>query len=157
MYYSFITNVHAKERKKKRKKHVKFLCFSCYAGPLNSLKNSSKKTSDTVEVSFYDIKAIRDDLAFLKQDYLEFKQEIRDKLASLNASGNYACEWFPLNDNEEIQKFMKNDNGFQKRKDCLYLLLSSCDADTPRKFHDAFLNNVFSKEYLARYIWPHGW
>ena len=45
--------------------------------PLNFVKRNSKKQTDTVETTFYDVKAIREDIAFLKQDYLEFKGEIR--------------------------------------------------------------------------------
>ena len=96
-------------------------------------------------------------MAFIKEDYLQFKQEVRAKLASMNASGTYASDWFPVQDNEAILRFLKDDSGLEKRKDCLYLLLSSCDDTSARKFSDSFLNNLFTKEYLATYIWPHGW
>ena len=131
--------------------------FFTSLAPLNSLKNSSKKTSDTVEVSFYDVKAIRDDVAFIKEDYLRFKEEVRIKMASMNASGSYASDYFPVNDNGDIERFMRKDGGLQKRKDCLYLMLQGCEAETSRKFSDNFLSSVFTKSYMATYIWPHGW
>lgn len=121
------------------------------------MKNSSKKTSDTVEVTFYDMKALKEDVAFIKQDYLQFKEEVRVKMANMNASGTYVSDFFPAKENSDIERFMKKDAGLQKRKDCLYLLLLSFDANTTRKFSDTFLANLFSKEYLAKYIWPHGW
>ena len=79
------------------------------------------------------------------------------KMANINASGAYVSDYFPANDNEDIERFMKKDAGLQKRKDCLYLVLLGFDAATSRKFSDTFLKNLFTPSYLSRYIWPHGW
>ena len=147
-----------KERKKERKKVRKnFLLFLLHLAPLNSLKNTSKKTSDAVEVTFYDAKTTRDDVAFLKQEFLQFKEEVRFHFAKLNSSGTYVSDFFPANDNSDIERFLKNDANLQKRKDSLYLLLMTCDGETPRKFSDTFLKILFTQDYLATYIWPLGW
>ena len=124
--------------------------------PLTNIKRSTRKTSDTVEVTFYDVKAIRDDVAFIKQDYLEFKKEMRLEMARLNSSTSYSSDYFPADDNSSICRFMEEDKDFKKRKESLYLLLSGCDADKPRKFSDSFLSTLFTKNYLSKYIWPLG-
>ena len=111
-----------------------------------------------MEVTFFDVKAIRDDIAFLKKEFLELKDEMKLSFASANAkaSGQYTSDFFPLRDNASIERFMKEDEELEKRKDSLYLLLSGCDAETPRKFSDAFLRTLFSKDYMKTYIWPLG-
>ena len=64
---------------------------------------------------------------------------------------------FPVDDNDTIINFMKNDPEFEKRKDSLYLILLGCAAaETPRKFSALFLSTLFTKKYLSTYIWPLG-
>lgn len=109
-------------------------------------------------MTFYDVKAIRDDVAFIKNDYLQFKEEVRMSFANINAksSGAFTSDFFPAEDNDSILRFMNDDADFEKRKNGLYLLLLGCGADSQRKFTDSFLRTLFSKNYLATYIWPHG-
>lgn len=134
---------------------ILFLCFFLLA-PLNQIKRMSKKDSDLLETIFFDLKTVKADTAFLKNDYLEFKQEMRLAVSNLNAKGSYVSEFFPANNNEMIDRFLKKDDGYSKRIDSLYLLMSECDAKTKRLFSDSFLRTLFTKDYMNTYLWPLG-
>lgn len=96
-------------------------------------------------------------MAFIKQEILEFKNEVRLGFASLNAKTRPNLnDYFPADDNSSIERFLNRDDGYEERLDGLYLLLSGCSAETPRKFTDAFLRTLFSKEYIVTHIWPLG-
>ena len=117
-----------------------------------------KKHEMPLKYFVYNLKAIRDDVALMRKDYLEFKQEVRTSLARFDAIGSsYVSDFFPAEDNQQILDFLKEDKKLKKRKDSLYLLLTMTSAaDTDRKFSDMFLRTLFSKKYLAEHMWPHG-
>ena len=111
---------------------------------------------DTLEALFVDIKELKQDVAWFKQDYSDFKDEVRQSLAQTNAMGTYTNDFFPADDNEDLERFMCKDKNFEKRREALYLLISGCASDDPRKFVDSMITALFSKNYLSTYIWPYG-
>ena len=126
--------------------------------PINSIKRSSKKHTDTVETTFYDVKTIKQDVALLKQIFLEFMEETRAGFANINASapGSNTNDFFPADSNEPIERFMRKDHEYDKRVKSLYLLLTGCGTNNQRTFTDSFIRTLFSKTYIANHIWPHG-
>lgn len=103
-----------------------------------------------------DIREIKNDLKLFREDYLEFKTEVRQSLYHFKSKGPDASTYFPVQDNKIIEKFMCKDEDFEKRKQVLYHLMMECEADSQRKFTDSFLTTIFSKQYLATHIWPCG-
>ena len=123
---------------------------------MNTIKRAMKKNHDTTEVAFYDIKEVKVDVAFIKKDYLEFKEEVRNVLSQFISKGPDASDFFPANDNATIERFMVKDDMFQKRKEALYFLLYNCSSNNQRAFSESFINAVFTKEYIETHIWPLG-
>lgn len=133
-----------------------FFFFYFSIDPLSTIKRGVKKYQDTTEVAFFDVKDIKADLAALKKDYFEFKEEVRTSMLKVASKGPDASEFFPAKDNATIDRFMLKDEGFEKRKELLYLLLFNCGCDVQKSFADSFLLTVFSKEYVETHIWPLG-
>lgn len=96
------------------------------------------------------------DTAFLKKEFLEFKQEMRHKLAGFKSMGPDLSDYFPAKNNDSIEKFMQQDEQLKERKDALYFLLQGCGFSTEKQFSDSFITSLFDTEYLKKYIWPHG-
>lgn len=124
--------------------------------PLSTIKRGVKKYQDTTEVAFFDIKEIKADLAFIKNDYLQFKEEIRTGLSKVTSEGFYANEFFPVNDNDTLQRFLAKDNEYDKRREVLYFMLYNCACDSQKSFAESFVSTVFTKQYMETHIWPLG-
>lgn len=123
---------------------------------MNSIKRGVKKNQDTTEVAFFDIKTMKDELSVFKNDYLEFKEEIRTKLAAFGTKTPDASDFFPTKDNATLERFMVKDDLFKNRKESLYLLLYGCASDNQKNFCDGFINAVFTREYCTSHVWPYG-
>lgn len=121
-----------------------------------AIKRGVKKNQDTTEVIFFDNKEIKADIAFLKQDYLEFKEEVRTSLSKVSSKGPAAIQWFPANDNDDLERFMAKDEIFEKKQEILYFLLYNCGCDIQKSFADSLLTTIFTKEYIETHIWPLG-
>ena len=132
------------------------LCLSFLLDPLSTIKRGVKKYHDTTEVAFFDIKEIKADTAFIKKDYLEFKEEVRSALSKVSSRGTYANEFFPANDNPTLNRFMVKDEGYEKRREVLYFLIYNCGCDVQKTFADSFLNTIFTKQYIETHVWPLG-
>ena len=144
--------------------YLVILCLFCinyaepyfFIDPLNAIKRGVKKNHDTLEVSFFDIKEILAILSFLKKDYLEFKEEVRNVLSMVTSKGPDASEFFPAKDNATLERFMVKDDMFEKRREALYFLLYNCSCDNQKAFSESFIYAVFTKEYIETHIWPLG-
>lgn len=123
---------------------------------MNTIKRGVRRYQDTTEVAFFDMKEIKADLTSFKQDYLEFKEEIRSILSMLVSKGPDASDFFPANDNATLNRFMEKDKGYEKRKEALYFLIYNCGCDVQKTFADSFLTTVFTKQYIETHIWPLG-
>ena len=123
---------------------------------MNAIKRGVKRNHDTSEVAFFDIKEIKADIAFIKQDYLEFKEEISSILYQVASKGPDSSEFFPANDNATLIRFLVKDDGYEKRKEALYFLMYNCGCDVQKTFADSFLTTVFTKQYIETHIWPLG-
>ena len=113
-------------------------------------------SSDTGDSTYFLVKEIKKEVTFLKNDYLEFKQEMRAAVGKVTSKGCYASDFFPADDNDVLDRFMTNDKDFEKRREALYLLVSGCESDKEKTFANSMLNAIFSRKYMATHIWPLG-
>lgn len=77
------------------------------------MKRAQKVNGDTLEQTFVDVKGIKVDFASFREDYLEFKNEVRQSITNLQSKAAYANEYFPVEDNEDLERFMSQDKKFE--------------------------------------------
>lgn len=64
-------------------------------------------------------------------------------------------DFFPLKDQESLERYLKKDDDYEERKRQFYQILIPCqDASDKKKFASAVLLAVFSHEYWMSHRWP---
>lgn len=64
-------------------------------------------------------------------------------------------DYFPLVDQESLDRFLRKDAELDERKRMFYqILIPCCATDDKKKFASAVLNAVFSHEYWMNHRWP---
>ena len=63
-------------------------------------------------------------------------------------------DFFPVADDETMNRYLKKDSEYEDRKNQLAHLLIKCVPDEAKKFPAAMLNCVFDPEYIATHRWP---
>lgn len=68
--------------------------------------------------------------------------------------------FFPIDDDSMMKKFIKDDADFGNRKRdfqaLLYMILTDADL-TQRQFQDALQTTIFTRNYLKNFRWPNQW
>lgn len=60
---------------------------------------------------------------------------------------------FPIRNDEMMQKFLKNDDEYEKRTEQLPNILLNEVADTKTKFASAVMTAVFDPQYIMNHRW----
>ena len=63
-------------------------------------------------------------------------------------------DYFPLQDDDMLSKYIKKDSHYEDRKDQLYTVLLPTVTETKNRFGTAVLNALFSLKYVVSHRWP---
>ena len=70
---------------------------------------------------------------------------------------NTARRFFPIQNDDSMQRFLENDSTLKTRQEDFQYLLFTVITEgdiTQRQFSDTLVNTLFTRDYLKRYRWP---
>lgn len=63
-------------------------------------------------------------------------------------------EYFPINDDDTMNRFLLKDQDYEDRKGQLYTIIFNTVADTKKKFGIHVMKAIFSNNYILSHRWP---
>lgn len=63
-------------------------------------------------------------------------------------------EYFPVQDDETMNRFLLKDHEYEDRKGQLFTILFNTVADTKKKFGIHVMKAIFSPNYILNHRWP---
>lgn len=63
-------------------------------------------------------------------------------------------EFFPIKDDETMDRYLAKDTDYESRKEQLSTVLLNTIHKSKKKFGSAVIRNIFSPEYIATHRWP---
>ena len=67
---------------------------------------------------------------------------------------------FPIDNDASMDRFLSQNDGFEKRKRGFENMLFNLTSDQPsdkRQFGEAMKNLLFTRNYIHTHRWPHAW
>lgn len=114
--------------------------------------------NDNVIVNHKEISDIKKDVQETKALHVEILAELKKLNMHVKVTTIDLTETFPIRNQEQIVKFMKEDDMLKDRKLEFYAMIYNiCTLNgnlTHRQFGDAVVEVIFSRDYLKEYRWP---
>ena len=104
-----------------------------------SFNQGMLRLTNFVEVNYYNKK-------YLKYNYFK---TLFFQMKSVNI-----YDYFPMKDAETMNKYLKKDSEYEERKEQLSTILLMTVAPTKKKFANAVITKIFTKEYISKFRWP---
>lgn len=84
----------------------------------------------------------------------EIREEVKNSRFQMKMETIDAKKYFPVNDNKELEIFLKQDDAFPMRRRGFHDLLKCVATTTKKKFSEALLNLLFTLNYKREIRWP---
>lgn len=135
------------------RREISFFFFYRLAA-VGVLRKNSRGIIDLCKRNFHDNQSNMEGIADLKTDNAQIKKDIAQVAFQIKMDIDDVSQYFPANSNDDINRFLKNDEDYPSRRRGLYDLLKTTVSTNKKRFSDTFLHTLFTVKYKSEARWP---
>lgn len=120
---------------------------------MSSVRRNWRAIHDIVKENHYEHRSHKQNLAELLTVCREIRDDVKNATFISKMDTVKVDKFFPANDNETLERFMKEDNELRQRQRGFYELMKTLGTENKKKFTESLLSTIFSLQYKQQHKW----